>query len=157
MALGCDMTSAPLVSYSETLQRASVFNPNSEEQDEEEEEDSGLSDEEEEFSDFSESSMPARRKRGAGGGRRGKVKGGHRLKAGRINLRIPGFGLQKLGASQLVRFIPLSKLKVAAKKVLKASGVKRLRGKKGRVGRKRGKKSSKKRRRRRRKAAAATV
>lgn len=144
------MTSVPLVSYSETLERASIFNPNKRSEDSEDDIED-IDDEEDLLSDSSSVvSMPPRRKRGSR-----KAKGGHRLKAGRINLRIPGFGLQKLGASQLVRFVPLSKLKAAAKKVLRASGVKRLSARKGKKGRRgRGKKSRKSRRRRRRKTAA---
>jgi len=147
------MTSVPLVSYSETLERASIFNPNKRSEDSEDDIED-IDDEEDLLSDSSSVvSMPPRR-RGRKRGTR-KAKGGHRLKAGRINLRIPGFGLQKLGASQLVRFVPLSKLKAAAKKVLRASGVKRLSARKGKKGRRgRGKKSRKSRRRRRRKTAA---
>lgn len=45
---------------------------------------------------------------------------------GKVALRIKGYpGIQRLGASQLVRFVPLNKLKVAAKRVLGTSGVKR--------------------------------
>lgn len=42
-----------------------------------------------------------------------------RVVRGRVALRIPGFNrLQHLGASQLVRFVPVNKLKAAAKRVL---------------------------------------
>ena len=76
-----------------------------------------------------ESSMPRRRRRGGKrrkGAKRGKkaLKGtkGLRFSKGRLSLRLAGFGVQKLGASELVKFIPLSKLKAAAKKVLRGKG-----------------------------------
>jgi hypothetical protein len=53
-------------------------------------------------------------------GRRSKV----RIVKGKIALRVAGFpGFQRIGASQLVRFVPLAKLRVAAKRVL--GGLKR--------------------------------
>jgi len=103
-----------------------------------------------------ESQMPStnrrrrtRRRRGGGSGR--KLKGGHRLKGGKISLRIAGYGLQKLGASQLVRFVPLSKLKVIGKKILRASGY--VKKRKGGGGRKKKRSGRKRRRRRRRRTA----
>lgn len=49
-----------------------------------------------------------------------------RLVKGKVALRIKGYpGLTKLGASQLVRFVPLNKLKAAAKRALGTSRVKR--------------------------------
>jgi hypothetical protein len=39
-----------------------------------------------------------------------------------LSLRLAGFGVQKLGASELVKYIPLSKLREAAKKVLRGKG-----------------------------------
>jgi hypothetical protein len=60
---------------------------------------------------------------------------GVRVSKGKVVLRIAGFsGLQKLGASELIRFVPLTKLKLAAKKFLKRSGKKTI--KKKRKGRK---------------------
>ena len=60
---------------------------------------------------------------------------GAKITKGRINLRVAGYsGLQNLGASDLIRFIPLNKLRVAAKKVLKQS--KKKTNKKKRKGRK---------------------
>jgi len=48
-----------------------------------------------------------------------------RLVKGKVALRIRGYpGVQRLGASQLVRFVPLNKLKVAAKRALGTSRVK---------------------------------
>lgn len=42
-----------------------------------------------------------------------------RLVKGKVALRLKGFpGVQRLGASQLVRFVPLNKLKAAAKRAL---------------------------------------
>lgn len=49
-----------------------------------------------------------------------------RIINGKVALRIKGYpGVQRLGASQLVRFVPLNKLKTAAKRALGTSGVKR--------------------------------
>ena len=46
-----------------------------------------------------------------------------RVVNGKVSLRIGGFpGVQRVGASQLVRFVPLNKLRTAAKRVLGASG-----------------------------------
>jgi hypothetical protein len=60
---------------------------------------------------------------------------GVRVSKGKVSLRIAGYsGLQKLGASELIRFVPLNKLKSAAKKILKRSGKKTTR--KRRKGRK---------------------
>ena len=60
---------------------------------------------------------------------------GLKITKGRINLRVAGYtGLQKVAASDLIRFISLGKLRVAAKKVLKRSGKKT--NKKKRKGRK---------------------
>lgn len=79
--------------------------------------------------------MPARRKRqqsrrGAKGrrrsrragqrrGRRGVGRSRVRVVRGRVAVRVGGFsGLQHLGASQLIRFVPLNKIKSAAKRLL---------------------------------------
>ena len=53
---------------------------------------------------------------------------------GRVSLRVGGFpGVQRVGASQLVRFVPLNKLRAAAKRVLGRSSLgRRKRGRKGR-------------------------
>jgi hypothetical protein len=49
-----------------------------------------------------------------------------KLVNGKVALRIRGYpGVQRLGASQLVRFVPINKLKIAAKRALGNSGVKR--------------------------------
>jgi hypothetical protein len=68
-------------------------------------------------------------------GRKHRVKGtkGVRVTKGRVSIRLPGHGVTKLAASQLVRYVPLNKLKSAAKKVLRSLGrVVRHRKKKGR-------------------------
>ena len=73
--------------------------------------------------------MP-RKKRG-GGKRRGKkvkrrrsVKGakGVKLSKGKVSIKLAGLGVRKLGASQLVKYISLSRLKTAAKKFLSSQG-----------------------------------
>ena len=79
-----------------------------------------------------------------------------RLVNGRIRLRVPGYtGLQSLSPAHLVRHIGVSKLRLAAKKVLRltkrASGGPKRR-KKTRRGKKAGKKGKKGKKRRRRKA-----
>jgi len=86
------------------------------------------------FDNEPKDSMPARRrrrssrksKRRVGSSR--KLKGGHRINKGRISVRLSGFGLQKLPASQLIRFVPLKCIKTAAKRILgKSGGVGRVR------------------------------
>ena len=82
------------------------------------------------FIEDKEDTSMSRSKGGKGG--KGKKTGKKALKGtkglkfskGRLALRLAGFGLQKLGASELVKFIPLSKLKQAAKKVLREKGTK---------------------------------
>ena len=109
----CANERKPLLNFSETQERASLIN-----------------------TDIEEDSMA--RKRKGQKGRKGKrsLKGikrkGVRLNKGRIALRVAGYqGLQSLTASELVRFIPLSKLKAAAKKVLKKTGGKKRKAKRG--------------------------
>lgn len=54
-----------------------------------------------------------------------KVKKGIQVKEGQIALHIAGYpGIQLIPASELVHCFPMAKLKVAAKKYLKRSGVK---------------------------------
>ena len=93
----------PILKYSENEERASLIEP---------EEEPSMS-----------------RNKGRKGGKRKKIgkksfKGtkGLKFSKGRLALRLSGFGLQKLGASELVKYIPLSKLKQAAKKVLRGKG-----------------------------------
>lgn len=68
-----------------------------------------------------------RRRRRVGrrvGGRRRKTRSTRiRVIKGRVALRVGGFpGVQRLGASQLVRFVPLNKLRAAARRVLGGVG-----------------------------------
>ena len=84
--------------------------------------------------------MVKRKRSAGGGGKRRPKKQTVRLTKGRLSLRVAGFqGTHRLAPSALVRYIPLNKLKLAAKKVLRASGVPTRKG-----GRK--KKSSRRRR-----------
>jgi len=83
------------------------------------------------------SSNRRRRKRSKSQGRKRtrSVRRGRRTKSritkvrvvnGRVALRVTGYpGYQRVGASQLIRFVPLNKLRAAAKRALGASGVKR--------------------------------
>lgn len=49
-----------------------------------------------------------------------------RVVKGRINLKVAGYsGVQKLSPSSLVPYLPINKLRLAAKKALAASGKKR--------------------------------
>ena len=103
----------PLLNFLETQARASLIN-----------------------TEIEEDSMARKRKgRKARKGKRslkGIKRKGVRLNKGRIALRVAGYqGLQSLTASELVRFIPLSKLKAAAKKVLKKTGGKKRKAKRG--------------------------
>jgi hypothetical protein len=48
-----------------------------------------------------------------------------RLVKGRLLLKIAGYpGLHRFGASQLIQFVPLNKIKVAAKRILSQSRAK---------------------------------
>jgi hypothetical protein len=101
----------PLLKFSENEERASFI---------EQEEDTSMS-----------------RNKSRKGGKRKKsgkkaLKGtkGLKFSKGRLALKLSGFGLQKLGASELVKFIPLSKLKQAAKKVLRGKGTKQIKRRK---------------------------
>lgn len=93
--------SQPLVKYSNDSERASFFD------------------------DIEDTSMP--RRKGSKGRGKKSVKGtkGVRFSQGRISLRLPGYGVQKLAAVDLVRYVSLSKLKQAAKKVLRSRGIRR--------------------------------
>jgi hypothetical protein len=73
------------------------------------------------------SSMPKRKGGRTASTRKGKRgKTTVRLVKGRLAIRVAGFpGFQRLAPSQLVRYIPLGKLKQAAKRVLGASGVRK--------------------------------
>lgn len=107
----------PLLHYSENEERAHFFD-----------------------TDSIDLSMPRRKRSGKTKKRKGRSAGkglkGVKFSKGRLALRIGGYsGVQRLAASQLVRFIPLSKLKQAARKVLQRTGGKKT--KKRRKGRKR--------------------
>ena len=83
--------------------------------------------------------MPSRKKTARRGGRRRTRGGGGsggskkiRVIKGRVNVRIPGYGLQKLTPSSLIPFLPSVKVRQAAKKVFNAThriGKKSKRGK----------------------------
>jgi hypothetical protein len=61
-----------------------------------------------------------------------------RVVKGKVALRVGGFpGVQRVGASQLVRFVPLNKLRAAAKRVLGTPPKRVKRGRKGRKGKRR--------------------
>ena len=48
--------------------------------------------------------------------------GGIRIVKGQVAFRVPGYtGVQKFAATQLVKFVPICKLKTAAKRILKTS------------------------------------
>jgi hypothetical protein len=51
-----------------------------------------------------------------------KTAKGVKFSKGKVSIRLGGLGLKKLGASELVRHISLSKLKIAAKKFLQSKG-----------------------------------
>jgi hypothetical protein len=99
----------PLLKYSADCERASFLDDDS---------------------DQNENSMPkkrrgVKRRKGKRRVKRAKtVKGakGVRLSKGKVSIRLAGLGVKKLGASQLVKFISLSKLKTAAKKFLSSQG-----------------------------------
>jgi hypothetical protein len=88
---------------------------------------------------------PKRRSRKRKGAKRGPRKGlkGVRVTKGKISLKIRGYsGIQKLGASELIHYIPLSKLKVAAKKVLRRSGAKKTKKRRKGKGKRKGRQST---------------
>lgn len=74
------------------------------------------------------SGRTTRKRRGVGGKtRRRRVKASNKVRVvgGRVRIRVTGYqGLQSLAPSSLIRFIPATKLRLAAKKVLRSSGVK---------------------------------
>ena len=82
-----------------------------------------------------------------------------RLVKGRVQLRVQGYsGVQHIPSSHLIRYIPSSRLRFAAKKVLKqlkgssgSSGSSKKGGKKGRKKYKKKRKSKKKKKRKKRK------
>ena len=88
----------PLLKYSETQERATLVDTEEE-----------------------ESMSPRRRK--SGKRKKGSKRRGVRVNKGKLAIRIAGYqGSPHFSASELIHFIPLSKLKAAARKVLKRSG-----------------------------------
>jgi hypothetical protein len=109
--------SQPLAKYSEDLERASFFDePNTTDQD--------LA---------SEDSMPRKGSKSRKG-KKVKTTRGLKFSTGRVVLRIPGYGLQKLAPADLIRFIPILKLRLAGKKVLRSKGIPRIKSKSKRKG-----------------------
>jgi len=133
----------PLLNFSETQERASLFKTKFSDDDQDEDQD--------DVDNKDDESMPSRKRKGGKRKKGGINRKGFRLKKGRIGIRVAGYkGLQSVTASDLVRYVPLSKLKVAAKKFLNVTG----RGKRGGGGggkRKKGRKGRKKKGGRKRK------
>jgi hypothetical protein len=99
----------PLLRYSEDCERASF-----------------IDDDDKDNSDSmprKKSARKGRKKARKTRSRKVKQAKGVRFVKGRVALRVAGLGLQRLGASELVRYISLSKLKTAAKKFLQSKGV----------------------------------
>lgn len=98
--------------------------------------------------DFDSAPMPAvtRRKSKAAATKRKKGSKKVRIVSGRVKLRVTGYpGVQTLVPSHLVKHIAVTKLRAAAKKVLKDQGKAPSRAGKKRKGAKKGKKRSAKR------------
>lgn len=99
-----EQESKPILSYSDTLERATLID-----------------------NDYQTESMPAKKGRSnkkSGVRKQNKSKKKKvRVNKGRINLKVAGYqGLQSVSASELVHYIALSKLRAAAKKLLKKHG-----------------------------------
>ena len=100
---------------------------------------------------------PVTRSRAKSSGRRRKTGSSKvRVVKGRVRLRVAGYqGLQSLSPSQLVKFIAASKLRLAAKQVLKRTKrAAKKTGRRRRRGGRKGRKKARKGRKRRRKTAA---
>jgi hypothetical protein len=70
--------------------------------------------------------MPRAQRKKARTVKRAKV----RVVKGRLTLKVAGYpGLHRFGASQLIQFVPLNKIKVAAKKILIQSRTAKLKSK----------------------------
>jgi hypothetical protein len=94
----------PLLNFSDTLERATLID-----------------------TDFElEESMSSKKQKGGNKSQKGGgKKKGTKIKVtkGKIGLRVAGYkGLQKFSASELVKHIPISKLKAAGKTLLKQGG-----------------------------------
>jgi hypothetical protein len=86
------------------------------------------------FFDSDNINVPMPRKTRIGKKKKSRKVTGVRIQKGRLALRVKGYkGVQRIAPAQLVRFIALSKLKVAAKKVLQHSGGKKKLRKKRKV------------------------
>jgi hypothetical protein len=74
-------------------------------------------------------SQGRKRRRTASRGRRPRTRVTKvRIVNGRVALKVAGYpGYQRVGASQLVRFVPLNKLRIAAKRALGSTGRKKQR------------------------------
>jgi hypothetical protein len=100
------MTYPPLLSYSDTQDRATLIHL-----------------EEDEESQPPAFEMKKKQQRSKGGSRKKFT-----VNNGRIALRIPGYsGMQHLPVSKLIVHMPMKKLKIAAKKVLREKGVQKKR------------------------------
>jgi len=67
----------------------------------------------------SSNSMPARKRSRGGSRSRRTTKGKPRIVKGRLSLKVAGYsGYQRLPASKLIPYLPISKLRVAAKRAL---------------------------------------
>ncbi len=107
MNYGESSEETPLLKYSEDCERASF-----------------IDDDDEESMPRKKGTRKGKRKQTRkSGSRKGKQAKGVRFIKGRVALHVAGLGLQRLGVSELVRHISLSKLKSAAKKFLQSKGV----------------------------------
>lgn len=85
----------------------------------------------------SESLMPPKRKRSTKRAS-SKASRGVRIVKGRVALRVAGYsGVQRLAPSHLIKFVPLSKIRIAAKRVLSTTKVKSVKKKGRRSGKRR--------------------
>ena len=122
----------PLLHYSENEERASFFDTEE------------LAEGRRQRQQQRSPSMPRKKKSGSTkkvGKRRFQSLKGVKFSKGRLALHLKGYkGVQKLAPAQLVRYIPLTKLKQAARKVLSKFGEKKVRKRKGKKKGKRAKK-----------------
>ena len=115
----------PLLKYSEDCERASYL-------------DDYDTDEEDYHHHKKNNSMPKKRRIRKGKNRSGKKfkskTKGIKLTKGKVSIRLAGLGVQRLGSSDLIKFVSLGKLKEAARKFLQSKGIvkKRRKGRKKR-------------------------
>ena len=133
--------SQPLAKYSDTLNQASFI----EDDDDNDDDDNDNNDNDNNSFDKNETteSMPRKTSKSRKGKKRVKSLKGIKFSSGRLLLRVPGYGLQRLAPSDLVRFIPSVKLRSAAKKVLRLRGISRTKKSRRKGGRKRRRKQRK--------------